>query len=387
MARILIGWELGANTGHIVKLAGIAGELAARGHEPVFAVQQIGTVPPGYPVWQAPLWPTQLATLSRRAETAPATMGDILAVLGLGDAAAMRAIIAAWDGLLAAVRPDVVAAEFAPGLMMSAIGRVPLLGLGTGFSLPPAHLPVFASLTGQPAAQDETVLLDAVNAALRANARPPLDRLTQIFTSDLELPAVFREIDPYREWRRSAYGAPSVMPAPALATGGGDELFVYMNGLIRWPDGFWQGLVDSRLKVRVHDPRLSDADAAVLTGAGLIVERRPVPFDRIVARSRMALSHGGLGMACSALLAGLPMAFMPFDIEKKMVAASVVTLGLGARLDFELVEAARLAAMLRATFENEALHARARAAAPGFRDRMGAGCERQTADAVESLLG
>ena len=338
-------------------------------------------------MWQAPLWPTQLATLSRSGEITPATMGDILAVLGLGDVAAMRALIGAWDRILAAVSPDLVAAEFAPGLTMAARGRVPLLALGTGFSLPPPHLPRFASLTGKPAVEDEARLLEGLNAALAANGRPPLDRLTALFDADQELPAVFRELDPYREWRLSDYGAPSVMPVAAMATGAGDELFVYMNGLSRWPDGFWQGIVDARLKVRVWDPRLIAADARVLEGAGLIVERRPVPFERIVERSRAVLSHGGLGMACSSLLAGLPMLFVPFDIEKRMVSASVVEIGQGVRLDFERVEPARLAGMMRDIFHDEAMGERARAAAPGFASRMARTCEEGTVDAVEAMLG
>ncbi|WP_156679052.1 glycosyltransferase [Sphingomonas profundi] len=387
MARILIGWELGANTGHTVKLRDIARELVARGHQPVFALQQIAPAPPGHPVWQAPLWPAQLATLARTAETAPATLGDILAVLGLDDVAAMRAMLAAWDAILAAVRPDLVLAEYAPGLMMAARGRVPVLSLGTGFSLPPAHLPRFASLTGKPAAHDEQRLLEGVNAALAANGRQPLDRLPQIFLADREIAAVFREIDPYREWRRSMHGAPSVMPVPEISDGTGDELFVYMNGLKHWPNGFWQGILDSGLKARVYDPRLIEADARTLEAHGMIVERGPVPFDRIVARSRIAMSHGGLGMAASALLAGLPTVLVPFDIEKRMVSASVAEIGLGVRLDFERVDAPRLAAALRETFHDAALGARARAAAPGFRARMTRSCEQQTADTIEEMLG
>lgn len=387
MARILIGWELGANSGHTVKLADIARELAARGHETVFALQQIGTAPAGAAVWQAPLWPVQIATLARNAAATPSTMGDILAVLGLGDGAAMRSMLRAWDGILRAVQPDIVVAEFAPGLMMAARARVPVLALGTGFSLPPPQLPIFASLTGKPAVQDEARLLAGLNAALAANDRAPLDHLPQIFLSDRELVAAFREMDPYREWRQSVHGAPSVMPVPAVASGQGDELFVYMNGLERWPDGFWQGLVDARLKVRVYDPRLNAADVGTLERAGLILERAPVPFHRIVARSRLVMSHGGLGMAASSLLGGMPMLFVPFDIEKRMVSASVVELGLGVRLDFEHIAAPRLAGVLRETFHDAGLAERARAAAPGFRARMTRTCEQETADTIEQMLG
>ena len=391
MARILIGWELGANTGHIVKIAGIAAELVARGHEPVLAAPaHRAPRRPAMQVWQAPLWPTQLATLSRSARDHAGDdgrhPGGARPWRHGGDARADRRVGRASSRRCA---PDLVVAEFAPGLMMAAQGRVPLLALGTGFSLPPPHLPYFASLTGKPAVEDEGRLLDGLNAALarqRPAAARPADRACS--RPIARSPPCSANSIPIASGGRSEHGAPSVMPAPALATGGGDELFVYMNGLTRWPDGFWQGMVDARLKVRVYDPRLRDADAAVLTKARADHRARGrCRSTRIVARSRAVLSHGGLGMACSSLLAGLPMLFVPFDIEKRMVAASVVELGLGRRLDFELVEAARLAGMMRDAFDDEAMGRRARAAAPGFRARMARTCEQETADAVEEMLG
>jgi UDP:flavonoid glycosyltransferase YjiC (YdhE family) len=53
LARILLGWELGAGRGHAVRLAALERALAARGHVVIFAVQQIGSIAAGE-VWQAP---------------------------------------------------------------------------------------------------------------------------------------------------------------------------------------------------------------------------------------------------------------------------------------------------------------------------------------------
>lgn len=386
MPRILIGWELGAGSGHAVRLAEIERALRARGHEPVFAVQQIGALKTASEVWQAPLWPGQLTTIARRSATTPATIGDILAVLGLIEDGAIAAMLRAWERIIAATRPDAVAAEFAPALMLAARGRLPLLAMGTGFSLPPSHHARFPSLTGKPAVWDEAMLLDRANGGLAAAGRPRLDHLPAMFAADRAIPAVFRELDPYREWRRDAYGIPSLSGAVTAEGGAGEELFLYLNGQKPLPNAFWQGVAGAGLPTRLYAPRLGDADRAVLENAGMAIEQAPVPVDRIVARSRMVVSHGGLGFTCAMLLGGVPHVLVPFDIEKRMIAASVEEIGLGVRQEFSTIKADIFGALLRRVWNEEPMHQRARAAAPGFRARAARSSGEETADALENLL-
>lgn len=367
-------------------MAGLIAELAKRGHRAVLATQQIGSAPEGVEVWQAPLWPRQLTTLARRAAVSPATMGDILVGVGLTEPGALSSVIGAWDRLLGVVAPDCVVADFAPGLMLAAFGRFPLLSVGTGFALPPPHLPRFPSLTGQPTVHEEAILLDLVNAALVRHGRPDRETLPGIFKADRELAAVFTELDPYRPWRQSPNGVPDARLSAQVASGQGEELFVYLNGNHPRPTILWQGLVESGLRVRIYDPILSSEDRRALSHAGLIMESMPVPFDRIVERSRLVLSHGGLGLVCSALLAGLPQLLLPHDVEKRMTAANVEQLGLGSRVAIDKLDAGSFAASLRATFENAALGSAARTAASGFRQRMGHSAAEEAADAVAGLL-
>lgn len=384
MARILLGWELGAGTGHSVKLGVLARLLRERGHEPVAAMQDIRGAPATLETWQAPLWSAQLTVHARPAATSPQTMGDILATLGLADAEGMRAMIAAWDRLLAAIRPDAVAAEFAPALMLAARGRVPVLALGTGFSLPPAHLPAFPSLTGKPAAHREARLLDGLNRALAKTGRPPLDALPRIFAAERTLAAVFRELDPYRAWR-AHHAPPSLAHAVPPASGSGEEVFVYLNGIKAAPAALWQGLVGSGLNVRLYNPLLAPADRAALERVGIAVETRPVPIERIVERSRLLLSHGGMGLVSSALLAGLPPVVLPFDLEKQATADAIAALGLGWHADLRTLDAEAFARQLRASFQDAALMERARSAAPSFRARMAPSCDALAADALAEM--
>lgn len=209
-------------------------------------------------------------------------MGDNLAYLGLNDLEAMAAMIMAWDRVILDARPDAVIAEYAPMLQLAARGRVPTLAFGTGFSLPPAQMPRFPSLFGNPAVVSEPSLLSTLNLSLRRTDRAPLMALPEIFAADRSLVATFAELDPYRQWRCEPVGAPAVCGPVPLSAGEGEELFVYFNGKSKRPNAFWQGLVDLRLFVRVHDTILNDDDITMLEGVDIRVARTPIPFADIV---------------------------------------------------------------------------------------------------------
>lgn len=366
-----------------MRLTALVDALKQRGHVPIVVQQQISHPVPGAENWQAPLWPGQLTTLARRAAVTPATLGDILAVLGLGRPGAAAAMIGAWSHLIDAIRPDVAVADFAPGLLLAAFGRVPVLDVGSGFSQPPPELDRLPSLTGEPPVEDEAALLDIVNQALEGHGLPPRRSLAGIFACDRRLLLTFAELDPYRSWRTQAYASPHDNVPAASETG--DELFAYLHGAGRLPLAFWNGLVRAGLKIRLHDPTLPPADLDQLRGAGIMVEPRRVPLAGIMARSRMILSYGGHGLTAAALVAGVPMILLPFDIEKRFIAGVVEALGLGVVPNVDGAEADAVAERLRAIFADETLTARARAAAPGFRARIIQPASVEMADAVLAL--
>lgn len=375
MARVLLGWELGANRGHINVMHIIARRLMADGHEVQFALQQIDAVGPDHDprigLWQAPVWPRLLVGQSRRNATPSGSMGDILGRVGLDRPGALAAMIRGWDAILSAASPDLVVADFAPALLTAAQGRLATVATGTGFACPASRLSSFPLIDDGPPALDEGELLDIADADLRAVGRDPLASLPALFAADHEAVASFALLDPYRDTRNGRHCAPTIdTPPTAIANPAADEIFVYFYHLAPADAALWQGLAMSGRKVRIHFHEPTPAHLTIFRKLGLAFEHRPLPFDRIAARSRLALSHGGQGFVSSCLLAGLPQIVAWYDLEKKLTGRAVAAAGLGREFNFHRAQPSDVAQIIDAVWHDTSARARSMAARPGFVDAM-----------------
>jgi rhamnosyltransferase subunit B len=295
-------------------------------------------------------------------------MGDILARVGLDRPGALAAMIRGWDAILAAAKPDLVVAEFAPALLMAARGRMLTVVNGTGFSCPHAGLSAFPVL-GDAVAPivDEGALLDTVDADLRSVGREPLASLPALFAADHVMIAGFAALDPYAAERPGAHCAPNInVPPLPTSPAQGDELFVYFYSLVSPDAPLWQGLADAGRRVRIHFSDASADHLATFKRLGLAFERHPLPFDRIAGQSRLALSHGGHGFVSSCLVAGLPQIIGWYDLEKKLHADGVVAAGLGHGFNLHTSRTPEIAALINAAWDDADLAARCRNASKGF---------------------
>ena len=130
--KVLLGWELGAGQGHIQRLAALARALQARGCEPIFALKayDLRNLPFPWTMLEAPR-----LTFSGREDSH--TFADILATFGFAAPQLLKTHIQNWQTLLRTVQPDLVVADHAPGLVLSAHKRVPTVVVGSHFAVPP----------------------------------------------------------------------------------------------------------------------------------------------------------------------------------------------------------------------------------------------------------
>ena len=388
MAHVLIGWELGANRGHAVRLQILGEALRAAGNEVSFAVQRIDALSAaeagGSPVWQAPLTPRLLISGSRFGGHATTGMADILARLGFDDGAIVSAMINGWQRLIAAIRPDVVIAEYAPFLLLAARGRVKSIAVGTAFSHPPTSLDRLPQLIDGPGAVDQTLLLATINGALEQLDIPLLEALPRLFEADRNLPDSFAELDPYAADRPEPLISP-VGSDFAASVGSGEEVFVYAPERIPVDAMLWRGLAASGLPIRVHPQRAPAALLDALGGHGFAVESKPVDFATITERSHMVVSHGGHGFACAAIAAGLPQVVCHHDLEKLLHGLAVAREGLGGHVSLANIDPDRFGADLKRLYHDAALAERCRAKATVVRDRKQRDLSAGVIDTVDAL--
>lgn len=382
MAQVLLAWELGGNSGHAVRLARLVSALAQAGHATSLAVQR----PDAFRPWrdvpgfarmrQAPIWPGLLRHAETPSLRSEAAWGDLLASVGMTDSGVLEYLLRCWDQLFADARPDLIIADFAPAAVLAAQDRVPVITVGTGFTVPPhdaARFPLLRSQATRPLI-DEDLLLQVVNRALWRLDRPKLDRLTQMARSTISCPATFTELDPYGPYRTAAPLPPFLSGSPGNA-GDGQAIFAYFAVTDPRTRMLMQalGLVAARgFAVSAWLPGLVGPDAEDLARSGVHLHRAAVPQAEIASGSRLLVGSGGLGTTSAALAAGLPLAILPVDLEKRLTAEAVAGLGAGCVLQAGQDATARtLADQIIAAASDPTAIPRATARALNFRARIG----------------
>jgi hypothetical protein len=294
--------------------------------------------------------------------------------MGLADSGVAEYLLRAWDSLLADDHPDAVVAEFAPAVQLAASGRVPVIALGTGFTVPPADGQGFpAFLPDAAPVFDEDALLQVVNHALRRTGRNPLSRLAALAVSDAACPATFRELDPYAAHRRIPE-LPPFLPEDCGTAGAGRGVFAYLPGRMPRASALIAALalLPARgVPVAAHLPDLDGAGARALSAAGVLLHAAPVPPARIARMAGLLVTNGGHGLMSAALVAGLPMVVAPVDSEKRLNAGAAERLGVAHVVEPAGQAAETLADAIAAGARDASLRLAASRHAAGFRSRRG----------------
>lgn len=394
MAKILLGWELGSNRGHIQHLVDLATALEACGDTVVYALQQVdalsGLLAKQPVVLQAPLWPRLLKTVTQPPAPTTATMGDILDRIGLTQVGTLSAMVGSWDAILSMVKPDLVVADFAPALGCAARGRIPMIGIGVPFCHPSPSMPEFPNFFGDMPSRDQNEMLAVVNRELEKADRAAISALPQLFAFDRMVVIGFTELDPYARWRSETLFAPSIDVATDLqltSRDKRDEIFVYYYQSFGEVKPLWEALEATHLPVRVYVPRLDQDAVLALEKRGFIVERAPVAWGDIAARSRIVVSHGGAGFVSTALAVGLPQVIAYYDVEKMLTARAVGELGLGSHVYASQIDPQLLSSELSRIYHDQDIAARARSASHHFRQQLSHSALMGAITAANELLG
>lgn len=326
---VLLGWELGAGFGHINPMIRVATALASDGHRIVFALRDV--IGPWSAVKKTE-WPVLIAptyTCPAVADGRPTcTIADILGHHGYATTDTLAPLVRAWDGILAGTRPDLVIADYSPTLTLAAAGRVPVVGVGSGFTQPPNHLGEFPPLDPDyPPIFRQDRLLEVVRHVQAARGGPMSDSLPRSFPTAALCLTVFPELDPYRDHRRETVVGPLEDLPGRLSWPDRPRFFAYLVSGIASTEPGLLALAQAGFSGEAYIRGAEEGLKTRLRAAGLTVHDAPVPLAEALSRCRAVVHQGGLMTSMAALAAGRPQMLLPTHLEHMLNGINVHSLG------------------------------------------------------------
>lgn len=338
MSRILIGWELGGNYGHLARCLRIAVALRERGHNVAFVVrdpraaaEMLGNT--GFVYFQAP----QIGTPTRLANP-PANFSEILIGKGYADQWALLGMTRAWQALFQFFRPDVVLADHAPTALFAAhIMSIPAIPIGTGLSVPLLVSPQPSIRPWETIAESRLIHADrTVNACLEAvsssmgfkgNHAPTL---IDLYANALL--AFFPEFDHLGVRPNGKYIGPifSSPPRKQITWQGNrpHRIIAYLRSETRGFTSLMQALRNSPdFETIIMAPGLGESNTKQLSAPHLQILRDAVSIEEVLPKANIMISQGGVGTMTESLLNGVPMLLLPHHVEQYLATQRVNELG------------------------------------------------------------
>jgi rhamnosyltransferase subunit B len=343
--RILCGWEFGAGLGHITRLKPIVTVLRDAGAEIVVALQDLdrisafldpetGIALPGFSVITGPRWEMPRNREARKIPTH--SFADVLNLIGYGNPAALAARVEAWTGLIRTVNPDLVIGDFCPTLRLAARGRVPMMMVGNGYTIPPAGRPLPPIRPWQVkleafSVEHENRLLEAINGVLAKRGDQPMAYLADTLNGDETCVFSVPLVDPYATYRDGPQLAPFNLPAgiqpQPLEKRRKKGVFLYMPRAQPDLAKVIEAVKAASVDCQAYISDLERGDAESMAGPGFGIHLQPQPFDQAIPDARMIIHHGGLSTAIAAVQAGTPQMIFPWNLEHLVTAKQIEKLG------------------------------------------------------------
>src|SRR5436309_6983197 len=340
VAKILITWELGGGSGHLVPLRPIIAGLIQRGHSVSAAVRDVAraaSVLADCPVrvLQAPFKfgqsPNQIIP--------PLTFAQLLHNVGFGDALELAALAQAWRALFELTAANVMICDHSPTALLASRG-LPMrrIVIGSGFLCPPDEAPLpnlrfWLKADLEQLAHDEAAVLDRMNQVLSKLEQKPIDRLTQIYRDvELTLLTTFQELDHY-PWRKGGkYWGPCTIASgktPQWRSAKGCRIYAYLKDCAALP-AVLEWLANSNHSTLAYvdgvDPKLR----ARFSNSSIQFECERINMQLAGRECDLAILHGTHGSTAAMLLAGVPVMQLPIFLEQGLLADAVCRIGAGA---------------------------------------------------------
>jgi rhamnosyltransferase subunit B len=344
--RILLGWEFGGGFGHIVRLREIARQIGEnQSCEFIFALQKphngVSAGLPGRSVIPAPV-PRRSAGSKRPQDMA--TYGEFVSHNLMIDEGAFAWCLAGWEKICRDSNPDLIIADYAPGLSLYARGRWPVLAIGSGYTLPPPEMADFPPITSlkRPRSVSEPEIMGRLNKDLGKIGARPIERLPQLNEADAYGIMTIPIFDPYEVQRRQPYlgtELPGGMPSPQATSSGA---IAYFHEDTQLHDNVLDGFAQASIDTEAYFGRPLRRLVKKFKGSRISLAEVPFTFREDMPGKAVAVHKGGLGFAVAAVLAGVPQVMLYKHQEHWLTANAIVRAGAGVAASYREVSASTL---------------------------------------------
>jgi UDP:flavonoid glycosyltransferase YjiC (YdhE family) len=347
MKSILFCWELGAGFGHLLRIKPVIIRLMETGCRVVVMTPDIAKTAnvlrlEKIQFLQSPIHQTSLAPRIEPMRSFP----QILFNHGFGNLHELSAKTNAVRFMLDSVTPELVICDHAPLTLLALRTRnIPKITIGCGFCSPAAHTPFRDLRTWLPSADnqifaDEQAVLQNINQYLVSESQQEISQFGQLYRDvDAAFLATIPELDPYAAWRDFEIYLPPAYEnqgeTPQWAKSNLKKCFIYLRRHPKLPDILHslRLLPVSTLVAYIPDCPKELIDAYATDRFKI----SPVPFqtDKITQEADVAVLNGGINLAVSFLLRGVPLIILPLQLEQTLTARSIQESELGKHIELD----------------------------------------------------
>ena len=264
------------------------------------------------------------------AKTVPTrTFADVMQLFGYHQVQDLATAAQSWIRILEETAPRVVISDFAPTLRLAAAATIPMIVLGSGYTVPPAHnlLPSMRpwDLSIPPeSCVHEFVLLAAVNEVCAKLRRPRMDYFSDLFQGESTFVCTLPEFDPYGNVRSDVvawpFNVPDMPEARDFCERRGPVVFCYLQAGHPALDALLDALGTLGCSCAIYIGGARARDVAEKCATNIHIYSTPPDLGSILPETSVLIHHAGLGTAYAGLMAGVPQLVFPVGLEQLITA-------------------------------------------------------------------
>ncbi|MFT5085495.1 MAG: hypothetical protein ACI9Y1_003556 [Lentisphaeria bacterium] len=340
MKHIVFVWEVGPLDAYS-KQIGFAQLLLDKGYAVTYVVTGLHEIyllslDSRIQILQAPIWPL------RHRSSSPCCIPEVLLVNGYNDPNQLKGLVAAWQGLFNALRPDVVLFDYAPTALVAAQAfkfyKI-ACGGGVGELVPgvlSADLMPFSIKPNDRIDVSERRVLSTINAVNKSLDVPLLDHLGDLYLSvDDTIICTVPEMDIYRKKRTTVnyvgaqYGCWRSQSLTAISWTDDEhrpKVIIYLKKPSRHFHRILVVLSHLNSEVIVFSPQVKALDVTVYPALKLYSAADGFDIQANLSQCDILICEGGRPLSL-AIMAGVPTLVAPVDFIQNTEARMAEDLG------------------------------------------------------------